>query len=195
MIRIFDIFISLIGLLVLAPLFIVIMLIIPLDSRGCIFFLQSRVGHLGKEFRLIKFRTMVTDAQSRGGLTIGVRDSRITRAGRFLRKYKLDEIPQLINVLKGEMSLVGPRPEIRKYVEMYTEGQKQVLKVRPGITDYASIEYINENEILGKAENPEKTYIEEVMPAKIELNMKFIEHPTLANYFRILWKTLGRLIF
>jgi lipopolysaccharide/colanic/teichoic acid biosynthesis glycosyltransferase len=193
--RLFDIFITFISLIVLSPVFLTIGLIIALDSRGVIFFLQSRVGRNGKDFRLIKFRTMVTDAHRSGDLTVGVRDSRITRAGLFLRRYKLDEIPQLINVLKGEMSLVGPRPEIRKYVDMYSEEQKKVLTVRPGITDYASIEYFNENEILGRSENPERTYINEVMPAKIRLNMRFIEQPTLSNYFLILGKTFTRVIF
>jgi len=133
---------------------------------------------------------MVTGAQQKGDLTVGAQDNRITRVGYFLRKYKLDEIPQLINVLKGEMSLVGPRPEIRKYVEMYTEAQRKVLSVRPGITDWASIGYINENEILGRSADPDKTYIGEVMPAKIRLNMRFIEKPSVSNYFRIIWSTL-----
>ncbi|MFC2101749.1 sugar transferase [Bacteroidota bacterium] len=190
MIRLFDLFISLIGLVILSPLLAVISLWILLDSKGGIFFHQTRVGKDGKDFRLIKFRSMVENAESSGNLTVGVHDSRITRAGIFLRRFKLDEIPQLFNVLAGEMSLVGPRPEVRKYVELYSEDQRKVLTVRPGITDYASIEYINENEILGRSANPEKVYIEEVMPAKIELNMKFIDNPTVATYFRILFKTL-----
>jgi len=194
MIRTFDILLSLIALIILSPLLLVIMLIIPLDSRGPVLFRQTRAGKNGKDFRLIKFRTMVTGAEKEGGLTVGSHDRRITRAGLFLRRFKLDEIPQLINVLKGDMSLVGPRPEIRKYVEMYTDDQKKVLSVRPGITDYASIEYINENEILGRSADPEKTYIEDVMPAKIRLNMQFIEKPTLSNYFRILWKTFNRIL-
>ncbi|MBL7111902.1 MAG: sugar transferase [Bacteroidales bacterium] len=194
MIRIFDILLSLTGLLVLSPVFLVIMIIIPLDSRGDIFFLQTRVGKNSKDFRLIKFRTMATGADKKGDLTVGTRDSRITRVGAFLRRYKLDEIPQLLNVLKGDMSLVGPRPEIRKYVEMYTTEQKKVLAVRPGITDWASIEYYNENEILGRSPDPEKTYIEELMPAKILLNMQFIEKPTIGNYFHILGKTIRSLV-
>jgi len=132
---------------------------------------------------------MVKGAEQKGGLTVGTRDSRITRIGCFLRKYKLDEIPQLINVLAGDMSIVGPRPEITKYVEMYSAEQKKVLSVRPGMTDYASIEYMNENEILGISTDPEKTYIEDVMPSKIKLNMKFIDNPTIGNYFSIIWKT------
>jgi len=138
----------------------------------------------------MKFRSMRTNSDKKIGLTIGSRDSRITRIGYYLRRLKLDELPQLINVLKGEMSLVGPRPEIRKYVNMYTPEQRRVLNVKPGITDYASLEYINENEILGKSSQPEKDYIETIMPAKIELNMKFINDPSLSNYFRILGKTL-----
>ncbi|MFH1159359.1 MAG: sugar transferase [bacterium] len=193
MIRIFDVLFSCAGLLILSPIFLILMLIIPLDSMGPVFFLQIRVGENGMDFLLIKFRTMVTGAEQEGGLTVGAQDSRITKVGYFLRKYKLDELPQLINVLKGDMSLVGPRPELRKYVELYSDEQKKVLTVRPGITDWASIEYINENEILGKSSDPEKTYIEEVLPAKIELNMRFINRPTLSHYFLILGKTIKQL--
>jgi len=192
MIRLFDLFFSLTGLVILSPVCLVIIILIPLDSRGGIFFFQTRVGKGGKLFRLIKFRTMVPGAQQKGNLTVGTRDPRITGIGLFLRKYKLDEIPQLFNVLNGDMSLVGPRPELRKYVEMYTEEQKKVLSVRPGITDYASIEYFYENEILGQSADPEKTYLEEVMPAKIRLNMKFIEDPSVSNYMKILYSTMCR---
>lgn len=195
MIRFFDILFSFLGLVMLLPVLVVFGVIIPLSSRGSAFFLQTRVGRDGNDFRLIKFRTMVSDAQKQGVLTVGVRDSRITRTGVFLRRYKLDEIPQLINVLKGEMSLVGPRPEVRKYVELYSEEQRQVLTIKPGITDWASIEFINENEILGRSENPEKTYIEEVMPAKIRLNMRFIKNPSVPDYMQILWRTLFRVLF
>jgi len=191
-IRLSDILLSLTGLLILSPIMLVAILIISLDSRGPVFFLQTRVGKNGKDFKLIKFRTMIPTARKQGDLTVGKRDNRITRVGILLRRYKLDEIPQLINVLKGEMSLVGPRPEVRKYVDLYTEVQQKVLSVRPGITDYASIEYINENEILGRSENPEQIYINEVMPAKIRLNMQFIDRPTIGNYFRIIWRTLIR---
>ncbi|MBC8435992.1 MAG: sugar transferase [Bacteroidetes bacterium] len=192
MVRFFDIIFSLLGLVLAFPLMLIIPVLILVDSRGGIFFRQTRVGKNGKDFRLIKFRTMVTDAEQKGGLTVGTRDGRITRIGYSLRKYKLDEIPQLINVLTGDMSMVGPRPEIRKYVEMYSDEQKKVLSVRPGMTDYASIEYINENEILGKSAEPEKTYIQDVMPAKIKLNMRFIDNPTIRNYFAILLKTMIR---
>lgn len=190
--RFVDFLLSIIGLLILLPVLLVIMLCIPLDSRGGIFFLQTRVGKGGKDFRLIKFRTMARGADKLGDLTVGSRDSRITRFGYLLRRFKLDELPQLINVLIGDMSLVGPRPELRKYVEMYTEEQKKVLTVRPGLTDYASIEYVNENELLGLSANPEKTYTEEVMPAKIQLNMRFINDPTTSTYLKILYITLFR---
>jgi lipopolysaccharide/colanic/teichoic acid biosynthesis glycosyltransferase len=193
LIRFFDILLSFAGLLVLFPLLIVIALLIFIDSRGGIFYVQIRVGKNGKDFRLIKFRTMASGAEKHGGLTVGARDSRITRIGFFLRTLKLDELPQLINVLKGEMSLVGPRPEIRKYVDCYTPEQRIILTVRPGITDHASIEFISENEILGRSPDPEKTYIEEVMPAKILLNMRYIENQGLGEYGKILLLTFASL--
>lgn len=194
MLRLLDLLLSLTGIVILAPVMVIVSAIIRLDSQGPIFLIQTRVGKNGRDFRLIKFRTMVTDAQRNGDLTVGARDSRITKAGYFFRRFKLDEIPQLINVLKGEMSLVGPRPELRRFVDLYDKEQMKVLTVRPGITDYASIEYISENEILGRSADPEKTYIEEIIPAKIILNMKFINKPTTGNYFRILGKTLVKLL-
>jgi lipopolysaccharide/colanic/teichoic acid biosynthesis glycosyltransferase len=190
MIRLLDIIASTIGLILLSPLFLLIAIWIKLDSPGSVFYKQTRVGQYGRDFKLFKFRSMRTDADKAGLLTVGGSDSRITRAGLFIRKYKLDELPQLINVLLGEMSLVGPRPEVRKYTDMYTEDQKLVLNVRPGITDWASIEFRNENEILGKSDNPEKTYIEQIMPIKIELNNRFIQHPSLGHYFKIIFKTI-----
>lgn len=189
MIRFLDLLFALTGLLLLSPVLLLIGVIIPLDSKGPAFFLQSRVGKHGRDFRLIKFRTMVKDAQQAGGLTVGERDVRITRAGLLLRKFKLDEIPQLINVIKGDMSLVGPRPELKRYVEMYSDEQRKILSVRPGMTDFASIEYIRENEILGQSAHPEETYIREVMPHKIDLNLRFINDPSVKNYLLILWKT------
>jgi len=194
MIRAFDIIISLSILLVFSPFFFLISLVIPLDSRGPVFFIQSRVGKNGKDFSLIKFRTMRKGAQQQGLLTVGARDNRITRVGLLLRKYKLDEIPQLINVLKGEMSLVGPRPELRKYTVLYSTEQQKVLTVKPGITDWASIVYRNENEILGRSADPEKKYIREIIPAKTGLNMKFINHPTPGHYFRIIGATVNLMI-
>jgi len=190
MLRFLDLFFSILGLLVLLPVFVLISLILLFDSGGGIFFVQSRVGKDNKDFRMIKFRTMRRDAERSGSLTVGNRDPRITPAGRILRKTKLDELPQLINVLKGEMSVVGPRPEIRKYVDLYTEEQRKVLSVRPGITDYASIQYFNENELLAGTEDPEKLYLEKIMPEKLEMNRKFIERPTAGQYFRILLETI-----
>lgn len=194
MTRFFDIIFSLLGLLILLPFFILISLLILLGSPGPVFFMQSRVGLHGVDFKLIKFRTMKTDAEKGGLLTVGGRDSRITGIGYTLRKYKLDELPQLFNVLIGEMSLVGPRPEVRKYVELYTEEQKKVLNVKPGITDYASLEYFNENELLAKSKDPEQTYINEIMPVKLELNKKFINDQSLGTYFSIIFKTIGKVL-
>lgn len=153
--------------------------------------MQRRVGKNGKQFNLLKYRTMRKNSDKLGLLTVGDRDPRVTPIGRFLRKYKLDEIPQLFNVLKGDMSIVGPRPEVKKYVDLYTEEQRKVLQVRPGITDYASLSYIDENEILADSDDPEKTYIEEVMPAKIELNFKYIENRSLKEYFKLIFLTIG----
>ena len=192
--RLFDIFFSFIGLIILLPLFIIIALLIVIDSRGGIFYRQVRVGERGKDFNLYKFRSMKTNAEKGGLLTVGGRDSRITKMGYFIRKYKIDELPQLINVFIGDMSLVGPRPEVRKYVDLYNEQQKQVLNVKPGITDYASIEYRNENELLGKALNPEQTYIEEIMPAKLNLNLKYIAEKGLITDCKIILKTIRKII-
>ena len=189
MTRFFDLLFSFLGLIVLSPFFLLTALLIAADSRGGVFYCQTRVGRNGKDFRLYKFRTMASGSDKKGLITVGAKDARITKVGYFLRKYKLDELPQLINVLKGEMSLVGPRPEVRKYVEMYTPEQRRVLSVRPGITDYASIEYVDENRILGEAENPDKAYVEVVMPDKIRLNMRYIEHRTVGEYFKIIFLT------
>ena len=190
MIRLFDIIFSLLGLIILSPLILIVAVWIRIDSKGPILYRQSRVGLHNIDFRLLKFRSMRINSDKAGLLTVGGRDSRITSAGYWLRKYKIDELPQLLNVLKGDMSLVGPRPEVRKYVDMYNDVQKKVLMVRPGITDMASIAYKNENELLAISPDPEKTYIEQVMPEKLKLNMLFIEKPTLGNYFRIIFKTL-----
>lgn len=194
LIRLLDIVLSLLGLLFLLPIFLILAVWIKFDSQGSIFFRQIRVGKDGRDFRIYKFRTMIVNAEKMGIITIGERDPRITNSGYFLRKYKLDELPQLINVLKGEMSFVGPRPEVRKYVEMYNQEQLKILTVKPGITDYASIEYINEDEIFGKSLNPEKTYIEEIMPQKIKYNMKYINNKTMIEYFRIIFLTIIKII-
>ena len=194
MIRLCDIVFSLLGLLLLSPLFLLVALWIVIDNPGPIFYRQQRVGKDGKDFCLLKFRSMRVGADKMSQLTIGDKDPRVTRAGYYIRKYKLDELPQLWNVLLGDMSLVGPRPEVRKYVDLYTDQQRQVLSVRPGITDYASIEYIDENRLLAQSENPDKTYIEQIMPAKIALNMRFINHPTLGEYFHIIFLTITKII-
>ena len=194
MIRFFDFILSLVGLVVLAPIFIVLAIWIKTDSKGPVFYKQVRVGQNGIDFGLFKFRSMVVDADKKGLITVGGRDPRITRSGYFIRKYKLDELPQLINVLVGDMRLVGPRPEVRKYVELYTDEQQKVLSVKPGITDYASIEYMDENEILGKSNDPEKTYIEEIMPEKIKYNMKYIQNKNVSEYFKIIFLTLLKIV-
>jgi putative undecaprenyl-phosphate galactose phosphotransferase len=193
-IRFFDFILSLVGLVVLAPIFIVLAIWIKIDSKGPVFYKQVRVGQNGIDFNLFKFRSMVVDADKKGLITVGGRDPRITRSGYFIRKYKLDELPQLINVLLGDMSLVGPRPEVRKYVDLYTDEQQKVLSVKPGITDYASIEYMDENEILGKSNDPEKTYIEEIMPEKIKYNMKYIQNKNVSEYFKIIFLTLLKIV-
>ena len=194
MIRFFDFILSLVGLVVLAPIFIVLAIWIKIDSKGPVFYKQVRVGQNSIDFGLFKFRSMVVDADKKGLITVGGRDPRITRSGYFIRKYKLDELPQLINVLVGDMSLVGPRPEVRKYVDLYTDEQQKVLSVKPGITDYASIEYMDENEILGKSNDPEKTYIEEIMPEKIKYNMKYIQNKNLFEYFKIILLTVLKIL-
>lgn len=188
--RIIDIFASAFMLILLFPFGLVIALLIACDSRGGVFYRQNRVGRYNRDFTLYKFRTMRTDADRLGLLTVGARDPRVTRVGYYLRKYKIDELPQLLNILSGDMSFVGPRPEVRKYVDLYNNEQKKVLSVRPGLTDYASITYINENEILEKANDKEQTYIDEIMPEKIKLNMKFIQNPSLYQYFKIIFLTI-----
>ncbi len=189
MIRFCDIVFSAIGLLLLSPLFLLVYILIRCESKGGGFYCQQRVGKDGRMFGLYKFRSMRTGSDKKGLITVGGHDSRITRMGYFIRKYKIDELPQLWNVLKGDMSLVGPRPEVKKYVDLYTEEQRRVLSVRPGITDYASIEYVDENEILGKADDPDRVYVEEIMPAKIKLNMRYIENRSLNEYFKIIGLT------
>lgn len=194
MIRFFDILFSLLGLFFLFPVFLLLYLTIRLESKGSGFYKQLRVGRGSRDFYVYKFRSMRVGADKRGLITVGGRDPRITRIGYFIRKYKLDELPQLFNVLKGDMSIVGPRPEVRKYVDLYTEEQQRVLSVRPGITDYASIEYVDENLILGKAEEPDKAYVELIMPDKIRYNMKYINNQSLKEYFKIIFLTFWSII-
>lgn len=194
MIRLCDIVFSAIGLLLLSPLFLIVYILIRCESKGGGFYCQQRVGKDGRLFGLYKFRSMRTGSDKKGLITVGGHDSRITRMGYFIRKYKIDELPQLWNVLKGDMSLVGPRPEVKKYVDLYTEEQRRVLSVRPGITDYASIEYVDENEILGNADDPDRVYVEEIMPAKIKLNMRYIENRNLNEYFKIIGLTFFNIL-
>ena len=192
--RFLDFSCSLLALIVLAPLWLLIALAIVLESRGGVLYRQSRVGRDDRDFTLYKFRTMRTGSDKKGLLTVGDRDSRVTRVGYFLRKYKLDEFPQLINIIKGDMSIVGPRPEVRKYVDLYTPEQRQVLTVRPGLTDYASIRYVHESEILARSDNPEQTYIDEVMPAKLALNLEYIQHQSLKEDFKLIFQTFAAIV-
>ncbi len=194
MIRFFDFIISLLGIILLSPVFLILYLAIRLESKGGGFYKQLRVGLDGRDFYVYKFRSMRIGADKQGLITVGGRDPRITRIGYFIRKYKLDELPQLFNVLKGDMSLVGPRPEVRKYVDLYTDEQRKVLSVRPGITDYASIEYVDENTILGQADDADKAYIEQILPDKIRYNMKYINHRSVKEYFKIIFLTIWSII-
>ncbi|MBP5388637.1 MAG: sugar transferase [Prevotella sp.] len=193
MIRFFDILLSAIGLILLSPVFLTIYIIIRASSSGPGFYSQKRIGKNGIPFRLYKFRTMRRGSDRGRLITVGGKDTRITKAGYYIRKYKLDELPQLWNVFVGEMSLVGPRPEVEKYVRLYTPSQRVVLSVRPGITDYASIEFSNENELLGKSDNPERMYVEEIMPKKIEYNLRYINNRTLKEYFKIIFLTFAKI--
>ncbi|MEE1189842.1 MAG: sugar transferase [Bacteroidales bacterium] len=188
--RLFDVVCSFFGLLVLSPLFVFLSLWVGLGSKGGVFYKQKRVGRFNKDFTLYKFRSMRVGADKKGLLTIGGKDSRVTKAGFFIRKYKLDELPQLLNVLKGDMSFVGPRPEVRKYVDMYTERQLKVLDVRPGITDLASIKYRNENDLLAAADNPEKYYIDVVMQDKLALNLQYIETRSFFGDIKLIFRTI-----
>ena len=195
LIRLFDLLFSFFGLIILSPLYLIIALSVLIDSPGKIIYTQWRVGKNNRDFKLYKFRTMKINADKLGLITVGMKDPRITRSGTFIRKYKLDELPQLLNVFNGQMSLVGPRPEVRQYTEQYSlANQMIVLSVKPGITDLASIEYSKENELLSNVTDPEKYYVDVVMPAKIKLNLNFIENPTLSNYLRIIIMTINKLI-
>ncbi len=194
MIRFFDFIFSLLGIILLSPVFFVLYVAIRLESKGGGFYKQLRVGRGGTDFYVYKFRSMRIGADKQGLITVGGRDPRITQIGYFIRKYKLDELPQLFNVLKGDMSLVGPRPEVRKYVDLYTDEQRKVLSVRPGITDYASIEYVDENIILGQADDADRAYIEQILPDKIRYNMKYINHRSVKEYFKIIFLTIWSII-
>ena len=187
--RAFDIIASGLGLIVLSPLFLVLAIWIKCDSKGPVFYRQVRVGRLNKDFRIFKFRSMRVGADKGSLVTIGGHDPRVTRSGYFIRKFKLDELPQLINVFVGDMSLVGPRPEVRHYVDYWTPEQMHVLDVRPGITDPASIKFRNENELMDKAEDPEKYYIEIIMQEKIKLYLEYVEKQSFLYDFRLILKT------
>lgn len=193
MIRFFDLFISVVGLIILLPIFIVVYILIVTTSKGGAFFVQERVGKDGKPFNLIKFRSMRINQNNQSLLTVG-KDPRITSLGMIIRKFKIDELPQLINVIKGDMSIVGPRPEVKKYVELYSESQKKILSIRPGITDYASIKFINENEILSHSNNPEETYLSKILPIKIALSMDYVYNQNLKDYFKIIFLTILRIL-
>jgi len=192
--RIFDIFVSSVILLIFLPFGIIISILIVAGSRGGTFYRQHRVGKNGIQFGLLKFRTMRPNSDKLGQLTVGMRDPRITKIGYFLRKTKLDEFPQFLNVISGEMSIVGPRPEVQEYVDLYSEEQRKILNIKPGITDYASLEYFDENRLLGEAENPRETYINEIMPAKLLLNEKYLANPTVGHDLQIMWKTFRKII-
>lgn len=192
--RLFDILASFIGLIIISPVFLILGIWIKLDSKGPVFYKQIRVGRGNKDFFLYKFRSMQVGADKDGLITVGGRDPRVTRSGYYIRKYKLDEFPQLINVLKGDMSLVGPRPEVRKYVEMYTPEQMHVLDVRPGITDLASIRYRNENELLEKAEDPDKYYIEVIMQDKLRINLEYVRNHSFLYDIKLIFGTFWAII-
>lgn len=189
----FDQLLALLGIIILLPFFILIAIWILLDSPGGVFYVQERIGLNGEPFGLMKFRTMRPDSDKKGKLTVGDRDPRITTAGYFLRKFKLDELPQLINVLKGDMRFVGPRPEVAEYVNLYSPYQMKVLSVKPGITDYASLKYFKESELLAQSENPRQTYIDEIMPEKIRINLEYIDRKSFAEDLKIIFKTVGRI--
>ena len=192
--RLFDICASLFGIIILSPLFIVIAILIKATSKGPVIFKQERVGLNGKHFKIWKFRSMVVNAESKGLQITSNGDARITKVGGFIRKYKIDELAQLFNVLFGQMSFVGPRPEVPKYVAMYNDEQKKVLTVKPGITDLASIEYCDENSLIDASSDAEKTYIEEIMPAKLKLNLEYIEKAGFFYDIGLIFKTFGRIL-
>lgn len=191
--RVFDIFFASIGLLLLAPLFLLLIIIIPLDGKGGSFFKQTRVGKDGEHFGLLKFRTMVPKAESKGKLTVGD-DPRVTRIGAFLRKYKLDELPQLINVIKGDMSIVGPRPEVPEYVASYDKEERQVLSVRPGLTDEASLAYLEEEKLLREAEDPERVYRERILPEKLRSNLRYVRERSFKKDLGLIFRTLKKIV-
>jgi lipopolysaccharide/colanic/teichoic acid biosynthesis glycosyltransferase len=191
--RIFDFLVSLFGLIIFSPLFLIIAILIKLDSEGPVFYRGERVGKDGKPFRIFKFRTMVKDAEKMGGPSTSADDPRLTKIGKFLRKYKLDELPQLINVLKGEMSLVGPRPEVPEEVATYSEKEKEILKVKPGMTDFASLWDFHEEEILKGSKDPHQTYREKIKPKKLKLALEYVEKRSFFTDLKIIFLTIKKL--
>ena len=192
--RVFDVVFALLGIVLLLPVFLIVMVLLKIDSKGSVIYKQVRVGLNLRNFELYKFRTMFTDSDRKGLLTVGDHDTRITRVGYWLRKYKIDELPQLFNILKGEMSFVGPRPEVLKYVLLYNSVQKRVLTVKPGITDWASIQFINENQLLENSDDPENYYINTIIPTKVSQNLKYIDNNNLWIDLKIISFTLKRII-
>lgn len=192
--RVFDIVASFCGLVLLSPIFIILAIWIKLDSKGPIFYKQTRVGLNNKDFKIFKFRSMRVGSDKKGLITVGGHDPRVTKSGYYIRKYKFDEFPQLINVLVGDMSIVGPRPEVRKYVDLYNKEQLKVLHVRPGITDIASIKYRNENELLANSDNPDETYINEIMPDKLNYNLEYISKSSFIYDLKLIYLTFKEII-
>ncbi|MCF8269928.1 MAG: sugar transferase [Crocinitomicaceae bacterium] len=192
--RLMDVIFSFFILIAFLPLGFIISICIALESRGGVFYRQERIGLGGKPFMLLKFRSMRPNAELQGKLTVGARDPRVTRVGAFVRRYKLDEFPQFINVLKGEMSVVGPRPEVLEYVAQYSDEQRRVLDFKPGITDLASITYFEENKLLANAADPQQTYLEEIMPAKIRINLDYQAKATVWTDLGVVWKTGMRML-
>lgn len=192
--RLIDVIGASIGIVLLLPIFLLIAILIVIDSKGPVFFKQQRVGLNMTDFYLIKFRTMHVVQNTNILLTIGNKDSRITRIGYWLRKYKLDELPQFFNVFRGQMSLVGPRPEVRKYVNLYNDQQRYVLSIKPGITDWASVEFCNESELLEKADDPETYYLTNIVPIKINQNLRYIAQHSVWTDLKIIWLTLNKII-
>lgn len=192
--RLFDVLVSLLGLAVLSPLFVIAIIVIKLDSKGPVFYRGQRVGRFGKLFKIYKFRTMIADAERVGGSSTPEDDPRVTRCGRLLRKGKLDELPQIINILQGDMSFVGPRPQVLWATRLYTQQQKALLDVRPGITDYASIKFHNEDEILRGSSDPDKDYLEKIAPEKIRLGLKYVGTHSLGTDVRVIFETFKILL-
>jgi len=190
--RFFDILFSFLGIVILSPIVLIISTFLLIPSKGKVFFIQQRAGKKNHCFKLVKFRTMKIISGNNSLITIGVRDPRLTEVGYFLRKYKLDELPQLFNILKGDMSFVGPRPEVPKYVKLYTVEQKKVFTIRPGLTDYASLRFFDENRILAECDDPEKAYVEQILPEKLNLSLKYIEEQNFRLDLKLIWLTIRR---